>query len=132
VSEREATSYDQERSERWIRSGLSAIVLKKNRSAMQTMRWWREQFAQMVKGLRRLARSKRVQRLAKIETAVALSGNLKARLQDDLVRIYGPALRISFVQSPALIGGMRITVGSDLYDGSVKGTLAALEGAFRD
>jgi F-type H+-transporting ATPase subunit delta len=99
---------------------------------MQTTPSWREQFAQMVKGLRRLARSKRVQRFAKIETAVALSGNLKARLQDDLVRIYGPALRISFVQSPALIGGMRITVGSDLYDGSVKGTLAALEGAFRD
>jgi F0F1-type ATP synthase delta subunit len=27
---------------------------------------------------------------------------------------------------------MRITVGSDLYDGSVRGTLAALEGTFRD
>jgi F0F1-type ATP synthase delta subunit len=41
-------------------------------------------------------------------------------------------LRTSFVQSPALAGGMRITVGSDLYGGSVKGTLAALAGASRD
>ena len=72
------------------------------------------------------------ERFAKIETAVALSGNLKTRVRADLIRIYGPALRTSFVQSPALTGGMRITVGSDLYDGSVKGTLAALEGALRD
>jgi F-type H+-transporting ATPase subunit delta len=86
----------------------------------------------MVKRLRPFTRANRAQRVAKIETAVALSGNLKARLHDDLVRIYGPALRISFVQSPVLMGGMRITVGSDLYDGSVRGTLAALEGTFRD
>jgi len=88
--------------------------------------------AEMAKRVRTRAESKRVQRLAKIETAVALSGNLKARVHADLIRIYGPALRISFVQSPALIGGMRITVGSDLYDGSVRGTLAALENEFRD
>jgi len=72
------------------------------------------------------------ERLARIETAVALSGNLKTRVRADLIRIYGPALRTSFVQSPALSGGIRITVGSDLYDGSVRGTLAALEGALRD
>src|SRR5262249_11388529 len=90
------------------------------------------QFAEVAKRIRGLAESNPGQRLAKIETAVALSGNLKARVRADLVRIYGPALRISFVQSPALIGGMRITVGSDLYDGSVRGTLAALESGFRD
>ena len=81
--------------------------------------------------LRGLTKTDRRQRLAKIESAVALSGNLKACLRDDLMKIYGP-LTISFVESPALIGGIRITVGSDLYDGSVKGTLAALEGLLRD
>jgi len=86
----------------------------------------------MAKRARARAESKRVQPLAKIETAVALSGNLEGRVRADLKRIYGPALQISFVQSPALIGGMRITVGSDLYDGSVMGTLAALENEFRD
>jgi len=79
-----------------------------------------------------IRKSERVQRSAKIESAVALSGNLKARLHDDLVRVYGPDLRISFAQRPSLIGGMRITVGNDLYYGSVRGTLAALESAFRD
>jgi F-type H+-transporting ATPase subunit delta len=79
-----------------------------------------------------LKKAEPAERLAKIETAVALSGNLKTRVRADLVRIYGPSLRTSFVQSPALAGGMRITVGSDLYGGSVKGTLAALAGASRD
>lgn len=72
------------------------------------------------------------ERLAKIETAFALSGNLKTRVRADLARIYGPALRTSFVHSPALSAGMRITVGSDLYDGSVRGTLVALKSAIRD
>jgi F0F1-type ATP synthase delta subunit len=79
-----------------------------------------------------LKRSEPSARFAKIETAGALSGNLKTRVRADLFRIYGPALRTSFVQTPALSSGMRITVGSDLYDGSVRGTLAALEGATRD
>ena len=34
---------------------------------------------------------------------------------------------LSFVLNPALIGGMRIQVGSDVYDGSVQAGLAALE-----
>lgn len=82
--------------------------------------------------LRGLTKPNRGQRRAKIESAVALSGNLKARLREDLIKIYGPAITISFVESPAMIGGMRITVGSDLYDGSVNGALAALEGLSRD
>ena len=38
-----------------------------------------------------------------------------------------PGLDTSFAQNPALIGGMRIKVGSDVYDGSVRARLAALE-----
>jgi F-type H+-transporting ATPase subunit delta len=36
-------------------------------------------------------------------------------------------LETSFALNPALIGGMRIKVGSDVYDGSVRGRLDALE-----
>jgi F-type H+-transporting ATPase subunit delta len=36
-------------------------------------------------------------------------------------------LATSFEHKPELIGGMRIKVGSDVYDGSVKARLAALE-----
>lgn len=77
-------------------------------------------------------RSEPAERFARIETAFALSGNLKTRVRADLIRIYGPALRTSFVQSPALSAGMRIIVGSDLYDGSVRGTLVALKSTIRD
>jgi F-type H+-transporting ATPase subunit delta len=37
---------------------------------------------------------------------------------------------MSFIHSPALIGGMRIKVGSDVYDGSVQARLSALEERF--
>jgi F-type H+-transporting ATPase subunit delta len=47
-----------------------------------------------------------------------------------LEQAYGPALNFSFVENPALIGGIRITVGSDVYDGSVQGRLATLEQRF--
>jgi F-type H+-transporting ATPase subunit delta len=33
----------------------------------------------------------------------------------------------AFIVTPALLGGMRIKVGSDVYDGSVRARLAALE-----
>ena len=44
-----------------------------------------------------------------------------------LARVYGHGLDTSFEINPALIGGMRIRVGSDVYDGSVRARLAALE-----
>jgi F-type H+-transporting ATPase subunit delta len=47
-----------------------------------------------------------------------------------LSALYGQGLDISFAQNPALIGGLRIKVGSDVYDGSVQSRLAALQESF--
>ena len=44
--------------------------------------------------------------------------------------LYGSKINTSFAHRPTLIGGMRIKVGSDVYDGSLKGALAALEKNF--
>ena len=44
--------------------------------------------------------------------------------------MYGPGISTSFAETSALIGGMRIRVGSDVYDGSVKAGLVALEKSF--
>ena len=44
--------------------------------------------------------------------------------------MYGPGISTSFAHNPALIGGMRIHVGSDVYDGSVRAGLDALEKSF--
>lgn len=69
-------------------------------------------------------------RTAEVESATQLPYELRASIQADLERLYGPGLSASFAQNPDLIGGMRIKVGSDVYDGSVKAGLAALEKGF--
>ena len=66
---------------------------------------------------------------ATIESAMPLPSDLQASIEAGLTRRYGPGLTTAFAQRPALIGGMRIQVGSDVYDGSVQGRLAALEKA---
>jgi F-type H+-transporting ATPase subunit delta len=67
---------------------------------------------------------------AKVETAVPLPSDLQADVQARLTRVYGPGINTHFEVEPALIGGMRIKVGSDVYDGSVQFELAALGKTF--
>jgi F-type H+-transporting ATPase subunit delta len=75
----------------------------------------------------RLVRLDRDRYTAVVESATPLVGALRDDIQAGLARVYGPGLATSFEQNPALIGGMRIKVGSDVYDGSVRTRLAALE-----
>ena len=67
---------------------------------------------------------------ATIESATPLPADLQSSVSSDIRRLYGPKLSISFEDNPALIGGMRIKVGSDVYDSSVEGRLTALERRF--
>jgi len=69
-------------------------------------------------------------RAAKVESATQLQADLQASVQASLTRIYGRGLNITFSQNPALIGGLRIKVGSDVYDGSIQARLAALQENF--
>ena len=69
-------------------------------------------------------------RTAKVESAQPLSEDLQSSIKTGLARIYGPGLNLTFAQNPALLGGLRVKVGSDVYDGSVQARLAALEQAF--
>jgi F-type H+-transporting ATPase subunit delta len=62
---------------------------------------------------------------AEIESAVPLPSDLRGRVQTELTTVYGPGLTWQFVHNPKLIGGMRIKVASDVYDGSVRAGLAA-------
>jgi F-type H+-transporting ATPase subunit delta len=78
----------------------------------------------------RLVSLDRLRHTATVESAVPLSPELQANVQASLVRTYGPELNISFAENSALIGGIRIRVGSDVYDGSIKAGLAALENRF--
>lgn len=77
-----------------------------------------------------LVKLDRLEHMAQVESAMPLPPDLKATVQEKLHRLYGPAITTSFAEKPSLIGGMRIRVGSNVYDGSVKAGLAALEKAF--
>ena len=81
----------------------------------------------ILKTYERLVRLEIERNTARVESAIPLDAALQASLKADLVRRHGPGLDITFVQNPALIGGLRVQVGSDVYDGSIQSRLAALE-----
>ncbi len=78
----------------------------------------------------RLVKLERARHTAEVESAVPLPADLQASVQSGLQNAYGPGINILFAHRPELIGGMRIKVGSDVYDGSVRSGLAALEKSF--
>jgi F-type H+-transporting ATPase subunit delta len=75
----------------------------------------------------RLVRLDSDRHTAVVESATPLVPSMREGIQADLTRVYGPGLEATFAENPALIGGMRIKVGSDVYDDSVRARLAALE-----
>jgi F-type H+-transporting ATPase subunit delta len=75
----------------------------------------------------RLVRLDRDGHRAIVESATPLPDSQRINLERDLARVYGQGLETSFEVNPRLIGGMRIRVGSDVYDASVRAKLAALE-----
>jgi len=75
----------------------------------------------------RLVRLDRDRHSARIESAVPLPDASRADLVETVARLYGPGLETSFAENSALIGGVRLQVGSDVYDGSVRAKLDAIE-----
>ena len=87
-------------------------------------------YLEILTRLHRLVKLNVEQHAAMIESATPLSATAQAEVKNRLVGIYGAGLALSFGENPALIGGLRIRVGSDLYDGSVKTRLEKLEQSF--
>jgi F-type H+-transporting ATPase subunit delta len=69
-------------------------------------------------------------RTARVESAVALTEPQQASIQANLTSRYGAGLLFAFTQNASLIGGLRVQIGSDVFDGSVAARLAALETSF--
>ena len=80
----------------------------------------------VLSGFARLVRLDVDRHTALVESAAALAPELRKNIRAGLVRVYGPGLRTTFARNPSLIGGLRIKVGSDVYDDSVRAKLAAL------
>jgi F-type H+-transporting ATPase subunit delta len=79
---------------------------------------------------RRLVQLDCARHTAEVASAVPLPADLRASVETGLQNAYGPAISILFAHRPDLIGGMRIQVGSDVYDGSVQSELIALGRSF--
>ena len=77
--------------------------------------------------LLRLVRLDLARRMATVESAAPLPDDVRDSVAAGLVSTYGTGVTATFSVNPALVGGMRIKVGSDVYDGSVRARLAALE-----
>jgi F-type H+-transporting ATPase subunit delta len=69
-------------------------------------------------------------RRVRVENAVPTPPEMRASLQSALERRYGSGLEYHYEVNPALLGGLRIRVGSDVYDGSVEARLEELKTAF--
>jgi F-type H+-transporting ATPase subunit delta len=102
-----------------VRQVVSLLVAQKPRG-----------YVGILSRLHRLVKLDTERRAANVESATPLGADLQSDLTNRLKNIYGTGVSISFTQNPALLGGLRIQVGSDLYDGSVKMRLEKLEQSF--
>jgi len=84
----------------------------------------------LLSGFLRWVNLDKARHTAEVESDAALPTDLQASVAAGLDQVYGPGISTSFSQNAALIGGMRIRVASDVYDGSVRAGLAALEKRF--
>lgn len=87
-------------------------------------------YLQILERLHRLVKLDLEQRVVRVESAAQLPADLQSDITAQITARYGQGMNISFAQNPALIGGVRIQAGSDLYDGSVKTRLEKLEESF--
>ena len=78
-------------------------------------------------GFHRLVRLDRDRQSAYVDSAAPLDEALRTRIQAGLTRAYCPAVEAVFREDPALIGGLRIKVGSDVFDDTVRARLASLD-----
>lgn len=80
--------------------------------------------------LQRLTRLDFARREVIVESAVELDEHSRQRVVAGLKTQYGPDLAVQYKTTPDLLGGLRIRVGNDVFDGSVKGRIDRLAAAF--
>jgi F-type H+-transporting ATPase subunit delta len=82
-------------------------------------------YLQALKELSRLVRLELERRHAIVESAQPLDETSAANIVQTLKSNFGSDITTEFRTSPALLGGLRVKLGSDVWDGSVNSRLAA-------
>jgi F-type H+-transporting ATPase subunit delta len=99
-----------------IASLVDSLVMQKSRN-----------YIDVLKNYRRLLRLELEKRSASIETASEMDPAIRSEIEANLKSKYGNDLATEFHVDPQLLGGMRIRVGSDVWDGSVRNRLERLQ-----
>lgn len=99
-----------------IRSLVKSLIEKKPRH-----------YLNVLEAYKRLLRLEVEKRTATIESASELELDLGTEIITNLKRKYGSELATRFVVNRELLGGMRIRVGSDVWDSSVRNRLHRLQ-----
>jgi len=81
----------------------------------------------MLQALRRLIHAEVAKKQVTVESAISLDKDTTSKVEDSLRQQYGEDLIFAFKTNPELLGGMRVRVGNDLFDGSVKARLERLQ-----
>jgi F-type H+-transporting ATPase subunit delta len=84
---------------------------------------------QILVAFRRLLRLELDKRHAVIESATALDDAARGRVLSELSSKFGPDLTSEFKVTPDLVGGLRIKLGSTIWDGSIRTRLDTLRQA---
>ena len=98
------------------RSLVDSLIEKKPRN-----------YIDVLKNYKRLLRFELEKRNATIETASEVDPAIRSEIEANLKSRYGDDLATDFHVDPQLLGGMRIRVGSDVWDGSVRNRLERLQ-----
>jgi F-type H+-transporting ATPase subunit delta len=84
-------------------------------------------YINVLKNYKRLLRLEVEKRHATVETASEVDPAIRSEIVSNLKSKYGDDLATDFHVDPQLLGGMRIRVGNDVWDGSVRNRLQRLE-----
>lgn len=87
-------------------------------------------YLSVLEAYRRLVRLEAAKRQAVVESATALGEDTKSGIVREIKGKYGSDVTVEFKVRPELLGGLRIKVGSDVWDGSVNSRLTRLSQQF--
>lgn len=99
-----------------IGSLVESLMRRKPRHTVEILQYYK-----------RLLRLELEKRQARVESAAALEPHIGEEIVAGLKRKYGEDLSAEFAVDPGLLGGMRIRVGNDVWDGSVRNRLERLQ-----
>jgi F-type H+-transporting ATPase subunit delta len=84
-------------------------------------------YLDVLKDYQRLLQLETDKRHAVIESATPLNRSLGDHIVANLKTRYGEDLTTEFRTNPELLGGLKIKIGNDVWDGSVKNRLSQLQ-----